>query len=217
MKEIFKKNYKIENNIIKFKINDQTVKKVTEFYNEAPFPNYEKDDDKSSINYKGEKNVLAREFKKLTGFNKNVLEVGCGTGQLSIYLAIGNNNRVFALDPTLASINLGKNFSDKNKIDNIKFINADIFDDVFTDETFDFIWANGVLHHTKNAKQSFDILAKLLMVNRLHMGFSVSGVFRLFLFTIPFPIKIVNMVDDTNPIKYIKPFMSAFIIEYIKK
>jgi len=35
MKEIFKKNYKIENNIIKFKINDQTVKKVTEFYNEA--------------------------------------------------------------------------------------------------------------------------------------------------------------------------------------
>ena len=64
---------------------------------------------------------------------------------------------------------------------------------------------------------TFDIFAKLLMVNRLHMGFSVSGVFRLFLFTIPFPIKIVNIVDDTSPIKYIKPFMSAFIIENIKK
>jgi len=202
MKEIFKKNYKIENNIIKFKINDQTVKKVIEFYNEAPFPNYEKDDDKSSINYKGEKNVLAREFKKFTGFNKNVLEVGCGTGQLSIYLAIGNNNRVFALDPTLASINLGKNFSDKNKIDNIKFINADIFDDVFTDETFDFIWANGVLHHTKNAKQSFDILAKYLKKN----GYILVGLYnrygrlrtliRRFLYKI-FGKNIVMILDPT--------------------
>ena len=109
MKEIFKKKYTVEDDVIKFKIDDQTVKKVTNFYNEAPFPNYEKNDDKSSINYKGDKNFLTREFKEFTGFDKNILEVGCGTGQLSLYLAIGNNNRVYALDPTTASINLGKN------------------------------------------------------------------------------------------------------------
>ena len=42
------------------------------------------------------------------------------------------------------------NLNKKNKIENVKFVNADIFDDVFNDETFDFIWTNGVLHHTKN-------------------------------------------------------------------
>ena len=46
-------------------------------------------DDKSSISHKGDKNYLASEFKKFIGFNKNVLEVGCGTGQLSIYFSIG--------------------------------------------------------------------------------------------------------------------------------
>ena len=173
MKEIFKKKYTVEDDVIKFKIDDQTVKKVTNFYNEAPFPNYEKNDDKSSINYKGDKNFLTREFKEFTGFDKNILEVGCGTGQLSLYLAIGNNNRVYALDPTTASINLGKNFSKDNKINNIKFINADIFDDVFNDEIFDFIWANGVLHHTKSAKQAFNIVAKYLKKN----GYILVGLY----------------------------------------
>ena len=42
------------------------------------------------------KNYLAREFKKYVGFGKKILEVGCGTGQLSLYFAIGTNNRVFA-------------------------------------------------------------------------------------------------------------------------
>ena len=108
--DIFKKKYLVEDNLVKIVINDKTVEKVIDFYTEAPFPNYEESDDKSSINYKGEKNYLAREFKKFIGFNKNILEVGCGTGQLSLYFAIGNNNRVYALDPTLASINLGRNF-----------------------------------------------------------------------------------------------------------
>ncbi len=162
MSKVFKKKYTIEGNLFKLLINDKTANKVANFYTEAPFPNYENDDDKSSIIYKGEKNYLAREFKKFIGFDKNILEVGCGTGQLSIYFAIGNNNRIFALDPTLASIELGRNFAKKNKIKNIKFVNADIFDDVFHDHTFDFIWTNGVLHHTKNPSLAFSIIAKYL-------------------------------------------------------
>ena len=150
MNKIIKKEYIIDQNIVKFNINDKTVNKIIDFYEESPFPNYEEKDDKSSISYKGDKNYLASEFKKFIGFNKNILEVGCGTGQLSLYFAIGNNNKIFALDPTLASINLGKKFSEENKIKNVIFINSDIFDYVFNNLVFDFIWTNGVLHHTKN-------------------------------------------------------------------
>ena len=174
MKKIFRNNkIKIDNNIIKLNINDIIVKKVIDFYNEAPFPNYENKDDKSSINQKGENNYLAKQFKNFIGFNKDILEVGCGTGQLSIYFSIGNNNRVYALDPTLASIKLGNNFAKKNNIENIKFVNADIFDDVFAEETFDFIWTNGVLHHTKNAKLAFDIISKYLKKN----GYILVGLY----------------------------------------
>ena len=52
MTNIFKKKYTINENFIQFNINDNTVKKVIDFYSEAPFPNYENNDDKSSINFK---------------------------------------------------------------------------------------------------------------------------------------------------------------------
>ena len=163
MNKVFKNNeIKIEDDIIKLKIKDITVEKVINFYNEAPFPNYEDNDDKSSINQKGNNNYLAKQFKNFIGFNKDILEVGCGTGQLSLYFSIGNNNRVYALDPTLASITLGKEFAKKNKIENVKFVNADIFDDVFNYETFVFIWTNGLMHHTKNPKLAFDFISKYL-------------------------------------------------------
>jgi SAM-dependent methyltransferase len=170
---IFKKKYTISDGIVTFDINDSVTKKVVEFYKKAPFPNYTELDNKSSINFKGEKNYLTREFKKYVGFGKNILEVGCGTGQLSLYLAIGTNNKIFALDPALASINLGKDFSKRNNILNITFVNADIFDDVFEDKFFDFIWSNGVLHHTKNASKGFDIIIKYLKKN----GYIILGLY----------------------------------------
>ena len=174
MKKVFKNNQiKIDDNVVKLNINDTIVEKVIDFYNEAPFPNYENKDDKSSINQKGDNNYLAKQFKNFIGFNKDILEVGCGTGQLSLYFSIGNNNRVYALDPTLVSINLGNDFAKKNKIENVKFVNADIFDDVFNEETFDFIWTNGVLHHTKNPKLAFEITSKYLKKN----GYILVGLY----------------------------------------
>ena len=200
--EIFKKDFIIDDNLVKFKINDKLVEKVINFYNEAPFPNYEDNDDKSSISFKGDTNYLAKNFKNFIGFNKNILEVGCGTGQLSLYFSIGTNNRVYALDPTLESIKLGIEFSKKNKVKNIKFVNADIFDDVFRKQSFDFIWTNGVLHHTKNPKLAFNIVSKYLKKN----GYILVGlynkygrlrtIFRRFLFKL-FGKPIVMFLDPT--------------------
>ena len=199
-KQIFKKDFIIDDNLIKLKIDDAVVKTVIDFYNEAPFPNYEDNDDKSSISYKGDRNYIAEKFKKFIGFNKNVLEVGCGTGQLSLYFSIGTNNRVFALDPTLESIKLGLEFSKKNKIENIKFVNADIFDDVFKDESFDFIWTNGVLHHTKNPRLAFDIVSKYLkkdgyiLVGLYNKYGRVRTIFRRFLYKL-FGKSVVMLLD----------------------
>jgi SAM-dependent methyltransferase len=176
MTKIFKKDFVSKENLIQLDIKDKVVKEVINFYKEAPFPNYEDEDDKSTINFKGDQNILAKRFKDFIGFNKDVLEVGCGTGQMSLYFSIGTNNRVFALDPTIASINLGKTFANQNKIKNIKFVNADIFDDVFENEVFDFIWSNGVLHHTKDPSKGFDVVSKYLKKN----GYILVGLYNKF-------------------------------------
>tara|TARA_B100000161_G_scaffold263123_1_gene233990 strand:+ start:368 stop:1267 length:900 start_codon:yes stop_codon:yes gene_type:complete len=188
--------------IFSFDINDEKTKKVTEFYDEKPFPNYKDDDNKHTLLEKGDKNFLANQFKKFIGYKKNVLEVGCGTGQLSNYFAIGTNNNIIGLDPTKASLNLAKEFADNNKISNIKFVNADIFDDVLSDNFFHFIWTNGVLHHTKDPYGAFKILIKSLKTE----GYVLVGLYnrfgrfrtilRRYIFKI-FGRKIIEKIDPT--------------------
>ena len=202
MNNFLKKNLKNIDGILSYKINDTVTNKVVEFYKETPFPNYKDNDDKYSILNKGNANFLASQFKKSIGYKKNILEVGCGTGQLSNYFSLGTNNEIVALDPTLDSLKLAKKFADKNDISNIKFVNADIFDDILSDNHFDFIWCNGVLHHTKNPYGAFEILIKSLKNN----GYILVGlynkmgrartIFRKYVFKL-FGKKFIEIIDPT--------------------
>ena len=159
---MFKKLPENNNGILSFRIQDRITKKVTEFYDVEPFPNYEKNESKRSILDKGDSNEFSRKLKEFIGFNKSFIEIGSGTSQLSNYLAIGTNNRIYALDPTETSLRLGYNFARDNSISNIQFVNADIFDDVLLDNSFDFVWCSGVLHHTKDPYEGFKIIEKCL-------------------------------------------------------
>ena len=162
MEEFLKKKFNLSNGIYNFEVDDPSTKSVTEFYKKSPFPNYKDADNKLTLLEKGNKNLFASSFKKFLGYKKNVLEVGCGTGQLSIYFSIGNNNNIVGLEPTIEFLELAKKFIDKNNIKNVNFVRADIFDDVLKDSCFYFIWCKGVLHHTKNPSKAFDVLIKSL-------------------------------------------------------
>ena len=202
MENFLKKKYQNIDGILSFEIKDIETNKVTNFYKETPFPNYKENDNKQTILEKGNKNFLANQFKKFIGHKKNVLEVGCGTGQLSIYFSIGANNNIVGLDPTIESLKLAKNFSDKNNITNIKFVNADIFDDVLSDNYFDLIWCNGVLHHTKDPYGAFEILVKSLkkegyvLIGLYNKIGRVRTIFRRYVFKF-FGRKILDKIDPT--------------------
>ena len=202
MENFHKKKYQNIDGILSFEIKDIETNKVTNFYKETPFPNYKDNDDRQTILEKGNNNFLANQFKKFIGYKKNVLEVGCGTGQLSIYFSIGANNNIVGLDPTIESLKLAKNFSDKNNITNIKFVNADIFDDVLSDNYFDLIWCNGVLHHTKDPYGAFEILVKSLkkegyvLIGLYNKIGRVRTIFRRYVFKF-FGRKILDKIDPT--------------------
>ena len=202
MENFLKKKYQNIDGILSFEIKDSKTNKVTNFYKETPFPNYKENDNKQTILEKGNKNFLANQFKKFIGHKKNVLEVGCGTGQLSIYFSIGANNNIVGLDPTIESLKLAKDFSDKNNITNIKFVNADIFDDVLSDNYFDLIWCNGVLHHTKDPYSAFEILVKSLkkegyvLIGLYNKIGRVRTIFRRYIYKF-FGRKILDKIDPT--------------------
>ena len=85
----FKENLILDDNGIYQKETKAEVTKLIEkFYKTKPFPNYKKDENKSSILKVGDSNFVAKKIKEKFKFGKNILEVGAGTCQLSNYLAI---------------------------------------------------------------------------------------------------------------------------------
>jgi ubiquinone/menaquinone biosynthesis C-methylase UbiE len=171
-----KKKFKITDGIYQFDILSPDTNLVKDFYYNKPFPNYSSSDNKYTILEKGNKNYLAKRFKKEIGYNKNILEVGSGTSQLSLYFGIGTNNNIFALDGALKSLILGKEFANLHNIKNVQFVNADLLDDIFQNEIFDFVWCSGVLHHTRDPYNGFVNIVKKLKKN----GIVLVGLYNKF-------------------------------------
>ena len=65
----------------------------------------------------------------------NVLDIGCGTGQLSLFLARGNRE-VYGVDISNGSLLTGEKFRSENNIDNAYFMKMDVFDLKFKKNLF---------------------------------------------------------------------------------
>ena len=139
---------------------DSLTDKMSNFYNEVQFPNYDDFEDYASLYDKGINNLFTRKLDEELGYGTKVLELGCGTGQLSLFLA-RSNREIFAVDISNASLTMGENFRETNQINNAYFMKMDVFDLKFKPNSFDCVISNGVLHHTKDAKQAFKCLVNV--------------------------------------------------------
>lgn len=135
--------------------------KVRAFYEENPFPNYEGLEDFGELVSKGNQNPFTAELLRAIGYNKRVLEVGCGTGQLGNYLQL-NNNHVLGADLSLSSLKLGVEHKLRNGLQRSSFCQMDIFDLALKDQTFDVVIAHGCLHHTYDARKAFRCVVEKL-------------------------------------------------------
>jgi len=126
---------------------DDVTAKVKAFYEETPFPNYDDHDSLRSLIDKARRGGYARALDRAIPYNSRVLEVGCGTGQLSNFLGI-SCRRVIGTDLCLNSLRLGEQFRQAHGLDRVRFVQMNLFCPCFKREQFDVILCNGVLHHT---------------------------------------------------------------------
>ncbi len=141
---------------------ESVTKVMKSFYEENPFPNYENIDSSETLRKKASDGLFAHSMDEQIRHNANVLEVGCGTGQLSNFLGATWGRRVLGADMCLNSLKLGQEFKLKNNIDNVAFVQVNLFKPSFKAESFDLVICNGVLHHTKDPCSGFKSIAKLV-------------------------------------------------------
>ncbi len=130
---------------------------VSDFYNESPFPGY--DINKFIIKddlYKNA-NIYSRLLHDQIPYGKSILDAGCGTGQLACLLSL-KGRTVVGMDFTEKSLAKAKELKAKLKLDSASFRQANLLELKDTGERFDYIFCNGVLHHTNNPYLGFSNL-----------------------------------------------------------
>jgi 2-polyprenyl-3-methyl-5-hydroxy-6-metoxy-1,4-benzoquinol methylase len=138
--------------------NSEKEKLVKELYEKYPYPSRI-----DSTNEKLESFALwaAKSLKEDNSFwkGKTILELGCGTGELSVGLALCKA-KVTAVDFSSASIKKARQLAEKKcKTNKPKYYLKNILDLKENEfkKKFDVVIALGSLHHTVNAKKGFEI------------------------------------------------------------
>ena len=132
----------------------EVTDRVRSFYEENPFPSYEGLEEFAELVNKGSQNPFSARLLKAIGYNKTILECGCGTGQLSHFLQL-NNNHVLGVDMSLGSLRLAVEHKVRNNLARSGFAQMNIFDLAVKDGSFDVVISHGVLHHTFDARRAF--------------------------------------------------------------
>ena len=93
-----------------------------------------------------------------------VLEVGCGSGVMTHYLAqkVGQHGEVIAIDNSEAQLACAKRYCDSHGASNITFKCLSLFDIEKLQATFDAIYCRFVLHHVDRPRQAIQLFYTLL-------------------------------------------------------
>lgn len=92
--------------------------------------------------------------------NKKVLEVGCGSGVASCLFA-KEGAKVIAVDITKEGVEMARKNANFQNL-KIEVLQADAEKMNFSDESFDYIFSWGVLHHSQNTIKTFKEISRVL-------------------------------------------------------
>ena len=128
---------------------------VKQFYEQTPFPNYDDLDNPRALIEKAREGMFARLLNEQIPYDARVVEIGCGTGQLTNFLAIAHRS-VLGVDVCLNSLRLAERFKAEHGLERATFAQMNLFRPALKDGFFDVVISNGVLHHTATAAAPSD-------------------------------------------------------------
>jgi 2-polyprenyl-3-methyl-5-hydroxy-6-metoxy-1,4-benzoquinol methylase len=140
---------------------DARTERVREFYARSPFPGYPPRDSLSALRTRAARSEFARRLDESIPGDALVLEMGCGTGQLSLFLASADRTVVGA-DLARPSLELARSAAARYGVESAHFVETDLHVPGLRREAFDVVICSGVLHHTPDPRTSFASVARLV-------------------------------------------------------
>jgi SAM-dependent methyltransferase len=154
---------------------DERTETVRRFYERTPFPGYPPRESLQALRARADRNPFARLIDRAIPGDARVVEVGCGTGQMCIYLARADRV-VIGADLSRAALLLGAAAAQRFQLDRVQFVESDLLRASLKAGAFDVVYSSGALHHMPNPRAAFARLAALARPG----GLIVLGVYNAF-------------------------------------
>jgi len=139
---------------------DTRTERVRGFYSRAPFPDYPPRASLSWLRGRAERSEFARLIDRAIPGDARIVEIGCGTGQMSLYLARADR-LVIGADLTRASLRLAVEAARRFEREQVRFIETDLHNPGLRSGAFDVVYSSGVLHHTPDPSAAFSRIVRL--------------------------------------------------------
>jgi ubiquinone/menaquinone biosynthesis C-methylase UbiE len=108
-----------------------------------------------------EERLKYKVLSKVSIKDKVVADLGCGTGFLSLALAL-DANIVFSIDQSENMLRESKKLMETKKFNNVYPIKSDLENLVLFDESVDVVFINMALHHVKDAKKAIEEMYRII-------------------------------------------------------
>jgi len=141
---------------------EKVREKMQKFYETVTFPGYDGIDSPSVLMDKAGKSGFGKWVDQAISPFATVLEVGCGTGQMTNFIGLASTRNVIGVDQSIASLKLGQDFRDRFDLKNVHFVQGNIFAMPIAEQSIDVLLCSGVLHHTPDPYGGYKELLKLV-------------------------------------------------------
>lgn len=118
------------------------------------------------------RNPFTRLLNEQLPFDARVVEIGCGTGELTNFLSIAHRS-VLGVDMRLNSLLVGQKFKMAHGLAQAAFAQMNLLRPGLRDAFFDYVISLGVLHRTRDARRAFGRISRLVKPG----GYILAGLY----------------------------------------
>jgi len=147
---------------------------------------------------------------------KRCFDAGCGNGRGSLFMLMNGAAHVTAYDISRKNVESTQRFAAEFGFANIQTQEGSLERIPFPDESFDFVWCNGVIMHTEHPNQGLGELARILKTNG-QMWLYIYGAGGVYWRTISHFREMLKHINVNTCMTYLKLFRypTRYIAEFI--